>query len=159
MIDSGLHFKKESRLNNPENTPQQKIADEASAFCRLLNLYFMKKYSYRKEPTSLGVGNNICVQRSRVYLYLRFKAKIAGFMHLNPIVIAAIDFRRSRKGDGTEFLRFLVRQAPQFGIDSIAIECPHSEAIRSFGKKFGFERINQNYLVANICTLQTKLNH
>lgn len=145
-------------MDHLENTSQQKIAGQASEFCRLLNLYFMKKYSYRRGPTSLGVGNNICIQRSRVYLYLRFKAKIAGFMHLNPIVIAAIDFRRSRKGDGTVFLKFLVQQAPHFGIDSIAIECPHSESIRSFGKKFGFEEINRDYLVASMFTLQTIFN-
>lgn len=144
-------------MDNPENTPQQNITDEASEFCRLLNLYLMKKYSYRKEHASINICNNINVKNARVYLYLRFKQKIAGFMRLNPIVIAAIDFRRSRQGEGTEFLKFLVRYAPQLGVDSIAIENPHSEAIQSFGKKFGFERINKGYLVVTIWTLQAVL--
>lgn len=141
-----------------EVLPQERVDEQAAQFCKLLNQYLMEKFSYRKEPASLGISNTIYVQRSSIGLYLRFKPRYQKPIDPNALIIASIGFRRKRKGYGTDLLRFLVRQAADFGIDTIAIECPNSESIEAFGKKFAFKRINESFLVTSTVALQEMLD-
>ena len=141
-----------------EILPQEMVDAQTIELCKQLNHYLMEKFSYRTEPASQGISRNtIFVQRTKVGLYLRFKPIYHKPIDPNALVIASMGFSQTRKGYGTDLLRFLVRQAVVFGIDSIAIESPHSESIQTFAKKFGFKRINESFFITSTAALKKML--
>lgn len=142
-----------------EVMPKEIVDVQTVELCKLVNHYLMEKFPYRKEPASLGISRNtIYVYRASIELYLRFKPRYLKPIDPNALVIARMGFRRQREGYGTDLLRFLVRHAVDFGIDTIVIESPHSESIQAFGKKFEFKRINEDFLVTSTVALLKKLD-
>ncbi|WP_225548045.1 hypothetical protein [Chromobacterium violaceum] len=115
----------------------------------------MNRYGYKKKPSHLGIGPTISATRKAFDLYLRFKP----VRWNNTLVIARIEFDKTRTGNGTSLLEVLTMLSEKYHYDSIGIEAALTEEIVSFVKKFGFSKVpnkNDDWLIP-ITTLKQNL--
>jgi len=128
------------RLNKSmENS--QKLREEANGVCADLNSYLMSEFGC-ETPLAYITGhriNNICAYTEDFDIYLACRPVRRAGWDENILVIARIGFKKQRVGNGTTFLRFLVRMSDKYGYERIVIECATNEQIVGFAKKYGFE--------------------
>ncbi|HEY8157291.1 MAG TPA: hypothetical protein VIF10_01185 [Methylobacter sp.] len=119
----------------------QKLREEANGVCADLNAYLMSEFGCETPPACITGRriNNIraCTEDFDIYLACR-PVQRAGWDE-NILVIVRIGFEEQRVGNGTSFLRFLVRMSDKYGYERIGIECATNEQIVGFAKKYGFE--------------------
>jgi len=106
-----------------------------------LNSYFMSEFACKTPPANTApFNNNIIAHTEDFDIYLACRpVKRTGWSE-NVLVIVSISFMTQRVGNGTSFLRFLIKIADKYGYERIGIECATNEMIVGFAKKYGFER-------------------
>lgn len=124
-------------------------------FCDELNTYLKKRYKYIKNPARANFSN-INVSRSACDLYLRFKPK--GNYGSETLVIARIRFKRKGKGNGRDFLKFLVDRSEKYNFERIGIEQTLTEDGQLFAKRYGFQNsFDKNNWIINVNDLKDNL--
>ncbi|OHU85512.1 MULTISPECIES: hypothetical protein [Pseudoalteromonas] len=113
---------------------------EISAFTAELNTYLKARFNYKSDPADVtNFGKTIDTKRGKFELYLRYKPDYDPYSP-NTLVIARVFFYKTRRGHGTDLLRFFVSVAPKFGIEHIAVEMAGQNAT-AFCKAHGFQEI------------------
>ena len=115
-----------------------KFEQETSEFCNDLNCYLMETYGYKRQPAYLTPDNCIGANRKAFKIYLRCKPTQEVGWGVNTLVIAQIGFYKQRIGNGSSFLKFLVKMSAKYGFKNIGIEAAINEKIVNFAKKYGF---------------------
>lgn len=111
-------------------------------FCDELNLYLKKRYNYATNPARVNFSN-ITVYRAACDLYLRYKPRSR--YGNESLVIARIGFKRKGKGNGRDFLNFLVNLSEKYNIDRIGIEQALTEDGKRFAQRYGFQNSFDEY--------------
>lgn len=115
--------------------------NQAEQFCGVLNGYLMDRYGYKTKPATLMPGLRIHVSRSNVHLYVRLKPNPVIWGE-DTLVIANLDFKQTRKGNGASLLKFLAVNAPSIGAKNLGIEQAHSLPMLNFVQKYNFKMID-----------------
>jgi hypothetical protein len=115
------------------------IREESKAVCADLNEYLMSEFGCKTPPVRFPIGNSILAHRRAFNIYLYHKPTEAAGWGKNTLVIVSIEFQKQRAGNGSSFLRFLVRISDKYGYERIGIECATNEKIVGFARKYGFE--------------------
>lgn len=105
-------------------------------FCEEINDFYKEELSYKIRVAKLSGINNIHVSKGSNTLHLRFKPE--GYWGNKTVVISNISFNETRKGHGTNLLKFLVKKAQVYNYNMIGIE-ETNEASESFALKFRFK--------------------
>lgn len=122
-----------------------------------LNSFIKTNFNYKADPTRLGYGNTLDVNRKRVKLYIRFKTNCNPWKD-DTLVLAGINFQEQRKGNGRKLLSFLVNQAQKYKYQKIGIE-QTNEMSTNFANKYGFKNISENkHWIVSISDLKNELN-
>ncbi|WBS73154.1 hypothetical protein PF438_09565 [Elizabethkingia meningoseptica] len=110
-----------------------KILDE-------INEYLKNRFNYKRKFAHFGILSKIIVAQSRKFdIYLRLFDGAAP-ERPNTIIIARIGFCSVRKGNGSDFLKFMFEIAVKYGFSFIEIENCNEES-KCFAKRFGFSNI------------------
>ncbi|OPC06982.1 hypothetical protein BAS09_18265 [Elizabethkingia ursingii] len=118
---------------NGTNDRNLRILDE-------INEYLQTRFSYKRKFAHFGISSNIVVANSRKFdIYLRLFDETAT-ERPNTIIIARIGFHSMGKGNGTDFLKFLLKIAVKYSFVFIEIENCNEDSKR-FAKRFGFNKI------------------
>jgi hypothetical protein len=114
-------------------------------FCNELNSYLKERYSYRKPPAYFHSYNNIiCARRTKFDIYLRYKPN-----NENSLIIARIQFKVTRKGNGRDLLIFFSKIIEKHKIENVYLESVNKNS-KEFGEKFGFIDLgNGNMIVSS----------
>ena len=120
----------------------QKMKDEKyDPILHWMNIYLMRTYHYRKPPAEFhSLQENIIVARKKMFdLYIRLFD--VGYNNGMPtIVIARIEFYKTRKGYGSNFLKLISEIAIKYQYEIIEFECCMTKPGISFAKKLGFQK-------------------
>lgn len=110
----------------------------------------MERFGYKKSCASPSLGVNITARRHKFDLYIRVFELGDAYWGGKAIVISRIEFIKKRKGNGSDFLQFIIDFAQKNQYDVIGIEQASTSAIHGFAKKHGFSRIeaSDNYVLA-----------
>jgi len=116
--------------------------EQKASLCNELNEFLMNMFSYKTAPATFN-DSTVHVHRDKVHLYLRFPRKNE-FICWPPktFVISNIGFKHTRKGHGTNLLKFLVSKGPEYGYEYIGIENAFTEPMEKFAAKKGFVETN-----------------
>ncbi|PCK30446.1 hypothetical protein [Pseudoalteromonas piscicida] len=113
---------------------------EIHEFNEQLNNYLKARFNYKRRVSKVTVlENKIDAWKKKVVLYIRYKPNYSPYLP-NTLVLARIGFHQSRKGHGTDLLKFLKQQGAQYGIEHIAVEMVNENS-KAFCKASGFEEI------------------
>lgn len=106
--------------------------------CLHLGSYLMKEFSYKTQPTSLGVRNSFAINADRrfFHLYLRCLEKDSHWPSIT-LVIVRWCFLEQRAGHGTNLVDFLIEISLHLGISYIGIESAN-QASAALALKKGF---------------------
>jgi hypothetical protein len=115
---------------------------------RVIDIYLMKRFKYRRPLVYLTTDNIITTRRnSRVDLYLRIR-KVKSLFPSDCLIIARISFNKERVGHDSHFVKFLAEIALKYNFKHIGIESTNEKS-RSFAMKLGFNSIDgSNYIVS-----------
>ncbi len=126
-------------MNNP--FAQSDRASEIDYFCSCFNVYLRNRYGYKKDHAEVS-ASRLTIGTTGVKkftFYLRFNPRMHPWP-LKTLVIAQIGFDDTRIGNGTDFIRFVVKSSQKFGIENIGIESAN-HASSSLAAKCGFSPI------------------
>ena len=115
---------------------------QAAEFATSLTCWARNEFHYKRIWADLAWANVVCIRASRVDLYFRHSLKNpqTGFSE-TALVIARMAFKEQRAGHGRSLLQFLLKVQPEYGFQSLALECASTPSIHEFARKFGFEEI------------------
>ncbi|MCC8145932.1 MAG: GNAT family N-acetyltransferase [Bacteroidales bacterium] len=117
-----------------------------------IDSYLMKRFKYRLSLVYLTPDNIIVSRRnSRVSLYMRIR-RVESLFPPDCLIIARINFRKERVGNGTHFVSFLSGIALKYGFTHIGIESVNEKS-RAFAKKLGFQSIDGSNYAVSVKTL------
>lgn len=129
---------------------------EIVRFSNELNTYLSSRYCYKKRLCFVVNRNVIMVEAKRVSLYLRYKPQ--SFFNNNTLVVARIEFQKTRNGNGKDLLRFFASIAAKYQIEHIGFEQVITEDSISFTNKYKFRKIfNDNQITISIRELEEKI--
>src|SRR5262245_14668048 len=102
---------------------QKLVNEKYEPIVERLNTYLISKFSYRRPPADFhSVKKNVIeVRRKKVDLYIRLFDDRSD-RRTPTIVIARIGFDKSRKGYGTDLLRFITQIAFVYHYSKIELE-------------------------------------
>ncbi|WP_404471053.1 hypothetical protein LG301_10200 [Vreelandella venusta] len=125
-------------------------ANEKHQFCNSLNIYLMERFGYKKLCASPSSGVNITARRHKFDLYIRVFEMGNVYWGGKAIVISRIEFIKKRKGNGSNFLQFIIDFAQKNQYEVIGIEQATTPEIHSFAQKHRFSKIenSDNYSLA-----------
>jgi hypothetical protein len=113
-----------------------------------IDIYLMKRFRYRRSLVHLTPDNIVTTRRnSRIDLYLHIR-RVKSLFPPDCLIIARINFRKERAGNGTYFVRFLFGITLKYGYRHIGIESTNEKS-SSFSEKLGFHSIDgSNYAIS-----------
>lgn len=118
-----------TKITNDKHLAFTQFSDEIDA-------YFRQRFSY-KSRCAFARHPTVDVKRAAVRLYLRFR--VGDSWPVGSIVIAVIEFRTQRRGQGRALLCKLVEMSSTYGYQTIEVEQTGLDAsIQAFVRKFGF---------------------
>ncbi|WP_462155994.1 N-acetyltransferase [Pseudoalteromonas piscicida] len=113
---------------------------EIHEFNEQLNNHLKARFNYKRRVSEVCVlDNRIHAWNKKVNLYIRYKPNYKPYLP-NTLVLARIGFYQSRKGHGTDLLKFLKAHSTQYGIEHIALESVNENS-KAFCKASGFEEV------------------
>ncbi|MDV3748940.1 hypothetical protein CMU21_13975 [Elizabethkingia anophelis] len=105
-----------------------------------INEYLQTRFNYKRKFAHFGISSNIIVANSRKFhIYLRLFDETA-VDRPKTIIIGRIGFHSIRKGNGTDFLKFLLKIAVKHNFFFIEIENCNEDS-KCFAKRLGFSKI------------------
>ena len=117
-------------------------------FCEDLNGYLKERFKYKRNQARNNFYT-IDVSTKKVDLYIRFNSIKWGKTNKITLVLARIGFKRTRKAEGTNLLKFLLEKQPKYGYEEIGIEQCNENAV-AFANKLNFRPIdegNENFVI------------
>lgn len=125
---------------------QKKLIDE---FCDDLNDYLKDRFKYKRNQARHRI-HTINVLTRKVGLYIRFNALTWKKTSKITLVLALLRFKRTREGEGTNLLKFLLEKQSKYGYEEIGIEECNDNA-KAFARKLNFKAIderNENFVIS-----------
>ncbi|MBT2623507.1 hypothetical protein [Chryseobacterium sp. ISL-6] len=126
-----------------------------------LNGYLCKRFQYKKEFAHFSFSSGTITACSRKFdIHLRLFDDDKHYKGKETLVVARLFYDQTRKGHGTDFLKFLTQLAMKCGFLLLAFEnC--NENSRKFVKNFGLIRVvdpSHHYQIL-VKDLATNLNN
>ncbi|MFC1503722.1 GNAT family N-acetyltransferase [Pseudomonadota bacterium] len=128
---------------------------DIQCLCKDINQYLMKRFKYKSCPASHN-RRTISAYRKQFDLYFRFRPNTE-YWQTDSFVIARIGFHETRKGHGTDLLRFIVSRAVTYGIKKIGIETANENS-SAFASYYGFSNFSGSHWVVDVSELQDRLS-
>ncbi len=108
---------------------------------KTINIYLMERFGYRRSFIYFTPDSIVTTRRnSRIDLYLRIR-RVESLFPSDCLIIARIDFRKERIGQGSNFVGFLAEIALKYGYKYIGLESTNEKS-RVFAEKLGFRSID-----------------
>ncbi|MFJ5537285.1 GNAT family N-acetyltransferase [Vreelandella titanicae] len=125
---------------------------DKNIFCEQLNLFLVKRFKYKTNPASCSPLNvTVDASRKKFDLYFRIfeEEDNEKFWGGKAIVISRIGFQKTRQGNGSALLDFVVNFAKEHNYEAIGIEDANTPSIKAFAEKYGFNQIGEtrNYTI------------
>lgn len=122
-------------------TPQE--TSEKSNFRTRFDDYLKERFDYKTACISFPSSHSINVdaRKAKFDLYIRIFEERHEFWGGKAIVMSRIEFKDTRKGHGTDLLKFVTNFAREFQYDVIGIEQVSSPSIKQFADKHRFQRV------------------
>ena len=122
--------------------------------------YLINRYSSKNINRLIDDTHTILAHSKMFDLYFRVslpKDRKHRIWDHETLVIAKINFKEQRIGNGTSLLQFLVSQSKLLNFNKIGLEMTNNSA-SNFAKKHGFSQINEKNWVISIEDLKVEHN-
>jgi len=116
---------------------------DVDALCTRLDSFLMTRFGYKTSCAFCSsLNTNITAKRKKFDLYIRFFEHEDKFWGGRALILARIDFDKTRQGHGTALLKLLVDFAQKYRYDVIGIEQGKTSSIQGFANRHGFQTVD-----------------